>query len=118
LLDDIALSRRHVVLEHVEVLARLALALLLVDTDVIISSPSADLNRFFKISDELTEKRGTRRRSRAAVKDFEGLVNFGDPEARRDFRRRQFVMEREPPQLGAEARIQSDLLPVRLDALP
>jgi hypothetical protein len=45
LLDDIALSRRHVVLEHVEVLARLALALLLVDTDVIISSPPADLDR-------------------------------------------------------------------------
>jgi hypothetical protein len=52
------------------------------------------------------------------VKGFEGLVNFGNPEARRDFPRCQFVVEREPPQLSPEARVQSDLLTVHLDALP
>jgi hypothetical protein len=52
------------------------------------------------------------------MEELKGRINLGDPEARRDLRRCQFVMQREASQLGAEARIQSDLLPIRLDALP
>ena len=49
---------------------------------------------------------------------FEGLIDFGDPEARGHLGRGQFVVQRQTPQLGAEARIQPDLLTVGLDTLP
>jgi hypothetical protein len=52
------------------------------------------------------------------VEELEALINFGDPEARRDLRRGQFVMQRQAPQLSAEPRVQPDLLAVGLDALP
>ena len=118
MLDEIASSRRHVVLQHIEILARLALPLLLIDADMVIGSMPAGLDRLFEIRDELAEEGRAGRRSRPAVEVLEGLIDFGDPEARRDLRRRQFVMQRQTPQLCAEPRIQPDLLTVRLDALP
>jgi hypothetical protein len=52
------------------------------------------------------------------VEVLEGVIDFGDPEARRDLRRRQFVMQRQASKLSAEARVQPDFLAVGLDALP
>jgi hypothetical protein len=53
LLDDIALSRRHVVLERVEILARLPLPFLLIDADMVVGSTAAELERLFDVRDEL-----------------------------------------------------------------
>jgi hypothetical protein len=56
LLDEIALRRRHVVLQHVEIFARLALPLLLIKADVVIGPTARDLDRLFLICDKRAEE--------------------------------------------------------------
>jgi hypothetical protein len=52
------------------------------------------------------------------VEEFERLINFSDPEARRHLGRSQLVVQRQAPQLSPEPRVQPDFLAVGLDALP
>jgi hypothetical protein len=50
------LSRGHVILKHVEILARLALPLLPIEVNVVIASAPVDLDRLLQIGDELAEE--------------------------------------------------------------
>jgi hypothetical protein len=43
-------------LQHVEILARFPLPLLLIKVNVVIGPPAADLDRFFQVSDELPKE--------------------------------------------------------------
>jgi len=103
-------------LEDVKILPRLAFPFLLIDADMVVGSAAADLDRLFGIGDELPEERRAGGRSRAAVEVFESLIDLGDPEARRNLCRRQFVMQRQASQLCAEPRVQPDFLTVGLCA--
>jgi len=56
LLDKIALSRRHVILKHAEILSRLPLALLAINVDVVVGPSAGHLDWLFQVGNELAEE--------------------------------------------------------------